>query len=86
MPWRLIVSGRAERDLAGFPERMRESIRRALARLVVDPGRADLRKLEGRESEWRLWAGRWRVILELDNESGLIIVERILPRGRAYRR
>ena len=57
----------------------------AIARLVSDPQSADLRKLKGRP-ESRLRVGDWRVILELDVAARTIIIDRVLPRGRAYDR
>ena len=52
---------------------------------MSDPRSADLRKLKGRP-ESRLRVGAWRVILELDLDERVVIIERILPRGRAYDR
>ena len=57
----------------------------AIARLVSDPRSAELRKLKGRP-ESRLRVGDWRVILELDVDERTIIIERVLPRSRAYDR
>ena len=57
----------------------------AIGRLVEDPGSVALRRLTGR-AESRLRVGDWRVIIELDVASRTIIIERILPRGRAYNR
>jgi mRNA interferase RelE/StbE len=86
VPWRLVFTRRAERDLAALDQALRNAIRVALVRMADDPGAADITKLGGRENEWRLRVGQWRARLELDNRNGLIIVLRILPRGRAYRR
>jgi len=44
-----------------------------------------LRKLKGR-AESRLRVGDWRVIVELDLEARTIVIQRVLPRGRAYNR
>jgi mRNA-degrading endonuclease RelE of RelBE toxin-antitoxin system len=56
----------------------------ALDRLA-EQDMGDLRRLRGAGGELRLRVGDWRVRLEVDRASGLIIVNRILPRGRAYR-
>jgi len=60
-------------------------VEQALERLLRDLGTAGLRKLAGRRGEWRIRVGRYRVILELDNAAGELIVTRILPRKDAYR-
>ena len=57
----------------------------AIGRLVSNPRSVELRKLKGRP-ESRLRVGDWRVILELDVDERIIIIERVLPRGRAYDR
>ncbi len=85
MPWKLIVAGRADKDLASLPAADREAVRRAIKRLVEDPASVDLTKLGGHEDEWRLRVGRWRVRLQLDNSAGAIHVLRVLPRSAAYR-
>jgi mRNA-degrading endonuclease RelE of RelBE toxin-antitoxin system len=36
--------------------------------------------------EWRLRVGDWRVRFTFDDEQRVIVVLRVLPRGRAYRR
>jgi len=57
----------------------------AIGRLADDPRSAEVRRLKGR-AESRLRVGDWRVIVELDVAARAIIIERILPRGRAYDR
>ena len=55
----------------------------ALDRFCRDPPVGDVVKLAGGE-EWRLRVGDWRVRFARD-DSGTIIVTRVLPRGRVYR-
>jgi mRNA interferase RelE/StbE len=64
---------------------LRERVFTALERLASDPHSAGLRKLAGRP-ESRLRVGDWRVIVELDVAQRMIVVVRVLPRGRAYDR
>ena len=85
MPWQLLLTRRAERDLGDLPSQDRAVVERALSRLPNDPTRSDLRKLAGRDDEWRLRIGRWRAILQLDTATGTITVLRILARRDAYR-
>ena len=85
MPWRVEVAPRAEKELARLPADAREAIRQSLRRLTTDLGVLDVKKLGGRTGEWRLRVGRWRIIFEMDNRSGVLSVTRILPRDSAYR-
>lgn len=84
MPWRVMITRPAEKDLTAIPKHDRQTIIAALRRFTDDPRAVDLRKLTGREREWRLRVGRWRALLRLDNASGTIVVLRVLPRGSAY--
>ena len=86
MRWRIVVTSRAERDLKGLSTRDQARIRSGIDSLTDFPTRGDLSKLQGRENEWRLRVGGWRVRFELDRADRIIVVLRVLPRGRAYRR
>ena len=86
MRWRIVVTSRAERDLKGLSARDQGRIRAGIDSLTEFPTKGDLSKLQGRDNEWRLRVGGWRVRFELDRADRIIVVLRILPRGRAYRR
>ena len=45
----------------------------------------DVISMRGRDREWRLRVGQWRILFTYDHDSGNIVVLRVLPRGRAYR-
>jgi mRNA interferase RelE/StbE len=85
MSWLIDMTRPARKDLSNLPTRERETVRDAIDRLALDPGRVDFRKLTGRANEWRLRVGRWRVIVEMDNAAGILRILRVLARGRAYR-
>lgn len=44
----------------------------------------DVKPLAGREDEWRLRVGTWRVIYVLDVKQRQIAVLAVRPRGSAY--
>ncbi|MHB8471211.1 MAG: type II toxin-antitoxin system RelE family toxin [Gaiellaceae bacterium] len=81
--WSYAVTPRARRDLRRLDPPVRRRIVEALDRFVEDPFAADIRKLDS--VEWRLRVGDWRVRFAFDEEQRLIVVLRVLPRGRAYR-
>jgi mRNA interferase RelE/StbE len=83
--WRLRVSRRARKQLESLPLRDREYVVRALNQLSVDPYSGDVRKLTGRDEEWRLRVGQWRVRFTLDSNENVIDILQVLPRDRAYR-
>ena len=81
MAWRLVYARRATRDLDALPVRDRQAMHDRLGRFVADPGSADVTKLGGAGTQWRLRSGRWRAILELDTRSGVVTVLRVLARN-----
>ena len=84
-PWSVEFERRADRDLGRLDPQVRQRVLAAIERLASDPRSAGLRRLSGR-AESRLRVGDWRVIVELDIPARTIIIQRVLPRGRAYDR
>jgi mRNA interferase RelE/StbE len=82
-PWSYAVTPPARRDLRRLDRPVKRRIVDALDRFVADPFAADIRKLG--PVEWRLRVGEWRVRFSFDDERRVIVVLRVLPRGRAYR-
>ena len=83
-PWRVELTRIAQRDLRRLDPQVRTRVRGALVALAEDPhSSTGLRRLVGRP-ESRLRVGDWRVLLVLDTTERVIVVMRILPRGRTY--
>lgn len=74
----------ARRDLKRLDPPVQRRILDALDKFVVDPRSGDIRKLNS--LQWRLRVGDWRVRFSFDDENQVIVVLRVLPRGRAYDR
>jgi len=83
--WRVEITRRAQHDLHRLDPPVRERIYEALDRLVGDPPAGDVVRLTGSD-EWRLRVGDWRVRFGLDSEARTVVVLRVRPRDRAYRR
>ncbi len=75
---------RAWRDLKRLDRPVQRRILDALDRFVVAPRMGDIRKLDS--AQWRLRVGDWRIRFTFDDEKQVIVVLRVLPRGRAYDR
>ena len=75
----------AATDIERLDRRTRERVRRALYRLD-ETGHGDVKRLRGYEDEYRLRVGRLRVRFTFEPSGRDILVLRVLPRGRAYRR
>jgi mRNA interferase RelE/StbE len=82
--WSLRIMPPARRDLKRLDRPVQRRILDALDRFVAAPRSGDIRKLDS--SQWRLRVGDWRVRFSFDDENQVIVVLRVLPRGRAYDR
>jgi len=77
MRWKIVVTPRAERDLRGLSARDLVRIKTGIDSLTAFPTQGDLSKLRGRENEWRLRVGDWRVLFELDRANRVIVILRV---------
>jgi len=64
---------------------MRDRVLSVIDRVVARDRTLDVRRLTG-SAELRVRVGDWRVRFTRDIEAKLIVVQRVLPRGRAYDR
>ena len=55
--------------------------------VAADPyaGHPNATRLKGRDGDFRLRVGDWRVIYSLNNERKVLLVAKIDQRGRVYR-
>jgi mRNA interferase RelE/StbE len=84
-PWSYVITPPARRDLRRLDQPVKRLVVDALDRFIANPKAGDIRKL-AHSDEWRLRVGDWRVRFNFDDEARVIIVTRVLPRGRAYDR
>ncbi len=83
--WHITFASRAEKEFKQLPVEMQSRVRVAINGLRYGPDHGDTLRLKGKENIWRLRVGDWRVRFEPDFPNHTIVVQRILPRGRAYR-
>ncbi len=82
---RLSFTKHAQKDLAALNASQRERIIQALDQILINPEHAELRKIKMKPGQWRLRAGDWRIILEIDLIGQVIHVLHIKHRREAYR-
>jgi len=82
--WSLRFAPPARRDLKRLDPPVQRRILDALDKFVADPRSGDIRKLNS--AQWRLRVGDWRVRFSFDDEKQVVVILRVLPRGRAYDR
>ena len=74
----------AEADFDRLPEQLQDRVLVALERLA-ETGHGDLAKLHGRQNQWRLRVGDWRIIITFADQGSIIRVLRVQHRREAYR-
>jgi mRNA interferase RelE/StbE len=83
--WRVELARSALRDPRRLDPPICRRILGAIDGLLADPRTGDVVKLAGHQNEWRLRVGDWRVRFTRHADQQLIVIQRVLPRGRAYR-
>ena len=82
----LLIKKQAKKALQSVPQPDRTRITEKILLLGQDPDNAslDIKKLQS-EPYFRLRVGQWRIIFDRDNEVKIISIEKIKPRGGAYK-
>ena len=86
MSYTLIIEKAALKALKKLPTNLKQRIVYKLSALAANPfaEHLDIKALTGRENQYRLRVGEWRVIYELQHNRLVILVLTIAPRGGAY--
>jgi mRNA interferase RelE/StbE len=80
--WTVEFDRRGKKDFLAIKDmRLARRIWVAIEGLADDPRPPGCRKLEGRENEWRVRVGTWRVIYQIEEERVVVLVVRVAPRG-----
>ena len=83
--WTVEFDRRGKKDFLSIKDmRLARRIREAIEALADDPRPPGCRKLEGREIEWRVRVGTWRVIYQIEEDRVVVLVVRVAPRGEVY--
>jgi mRNA interferase RelE/StbE len=86
MPYTLTIKRQAAKKLQSLsrPERFRITEKIELLGRDPDHPELDTKKLEG-EPYYRLRVGNWRIIYDRQDAVKVIAIEKIKPRGDAYK-
>ena len=80
----LLWNRQAAADFDRLPGQLQDRVLAALERLA-DTGQGDVKKLHGRQNQWRLRVGDWRAIITFADRGRIIRVLRVQHRREAYR-
>ena len=86
MPYTLVIKRQAAKKLESLPRTERFRIAEKIELLGFNPDHPELdtKKLEG-EPYFRLRVGNWRIIYDRQDAVKVIAIEKIKPRGDAYK-
>ena len=86
MSYTLLIKKQAKKALQSVPQPDRTRITEKIVLLGKDPDNPslDIKKLQG-EPYFRQRVGSWRIIFDRDDEVKIISIEKIKPRGDAYK-
>lgn len=82
--YRILLEGRAEKDLDKLENELRRRIIARLFALKQEPRPQGAKKLEGSKSAWRIRVGDWRAIYEINDKIKEVKVYRIKHRSEGY--
>jgi len=87
MSYTVRIRKQAKRKLRSLPRPERQRIGEKVHKLGLNPDakELDVKKLEGEEDLFRLRVGGWRVMFDRRDELKVIAIEKIKPRGDAYK-
>lgn len=86
MSYTLFIQKQAKKALQSVPQPDRTRITDKIVLLGRNPDSPalDIKKLKG-DPYYRLRVGSWRIIFDRDDEIRIISIEKIKPRGGAYK-
>jgi len=86
MRYTLLIKKQAKKALQNLARTDRNRIAEKITLLGENPDNPilDIKPLQG-EPYYRLRVGQWRIIFDRDNEVRIIAIEKIKPRGGAYK-
>jgi mRNA interferase RelE/StbE len=79
------LSKQAQKDLAAFSLDIRVRCAEAIAALAENPRPSGHKKLKGRDNQYRIRVGDYRVIYTIDDGILTVLVVRVAHRRESYR-
>jgi mRNA interferase RelE/StbE len=80
----LIIQPRAERDIRRLPRSVRPRVIEAINALATTPRPPGCLKMSGRENTWRIRAGDYRILYQVDDAAETVTVTDVGDRRDVY--
>ena len=84
MPYEVLIEKKAEKDFKNISKINHKRIIAAILTLKDNPRSVDVRKISGSENYYRVRAGDYRIIYEIDDNKKKVIIFRIRHRREVY--
>ncbi len=84
-PYSVRARPSVQKDLRRLPEDIRDRIRTLIQELAHNPYPAGVVKLRGRQHTYRIRAGDYRVVYEVDDTIRHVLVQHVRHRSDVYR-
>ena len=81
----LLIKRSAERDLRRLSSAVFERVNEKILALRDDPRPPGVRKLAGALEGWRVRAGDYRILYQIDDEARTVLIVRVRHRREVYR-
>lgn len=82
----ILADRKVEKALDSLPGPLFDRVKEAILTLGEDPRRKGARKLKGKlKGVWRIRAGDYRILYDIDDHAKVVVILAILHRRRAYR-
>ncbi len=78
----IVFSPTAKKQFLNLDKSVQIRIKTGIQKLAIVPPQGDISKLKGRNNQYRLRVGDWRIIFRLKD---VVEIAAILPRGQAYK-
>ena len=85
MTYRVTLTRSAVKERSRLETNEQKRIDTALKSLIETPRPPSAKKLAGRQQDWRVPVGNYRILYEIDDDNQLVTVWRIAHRREAYR-
>jgi len=86
MPYSVIFSKRAERQLDGLSRDVQQRLVSRIETLGNDPRPHGVVKMAGEENAWRIRVGTYRILYAIHDAASEVVISTIAHRREAYRR
>jgi len=83
--YRVFLERAAERELGRLSAKLHDRVIKAMQALGKNLRPPGCRKLTGTDNDWRIRVGDYRVIYEIDDDVGVVRVNRVRHRREVYR-